>query len=177
MKAQSKVKILFIDLIIAIIAILLDQFTKYMATINLAGKGDYIIIPGVLQFNYLQNTGAAFSILTNQMTLFYILTPICCALIIYLLIKMPMTKLGLIINFVLTFIFAGAIGNFIDRVVNSYVTDFIYFSLINFPVFNVADIYVTCGVILLFIILIFYVDDDKFNSFLTSLRGGNRGRD
>ena len=88
-----------------------------------------------------------------------------------------MTKLGLIINFVLTFIFAGAIGNFIDRVVNSYVTDFIYFSLINFPVFNVADIYVTCGVILLFIILIFCVDDDKFNSFLTSLRGGNCGRD
>ena len=63
-------------------------------------------------------------------------------------------------------LFVGAVGNLIDRVWHHYVVDFIYFSLINFPVFNVADIYVTCGVICLFILILFVYSDQQFDEIL-----------
>ncbi len=65
----------------------------------------------------------------------------------------------------MVFLFAGALGNYIDRILNHYVIDFVYFSLINFPVFNVADIYVTCTVILLFVLLLFYYKEDELRLF------------
>ena len=66
---------------------------------------------------------------------------------------------------------AGAIGNFIDRLVNKYVIDFIYFSLIDFPIFNVADIYVTLSVIALFILIFFYYKEEDFK-FITKKKTG-----
>ena len=73
-----------------------------------------------------------------------------------------MTKKYLPCHIVLTFIVAGAIGNFIDRLVNKYVVDFIYFSLINFPKFNMADVYITCGCFVVFFFVLFVYKDQDF---------------
>ena len=78
---------------------------------------------------------------------------------------MPVNKKLQSLRIILIFISAGAAGNLIDRFFLGYVRDFIYFSLIDFPVFNVADIYVTCAVALLIILILFYYKEEDF-SFL-----------
>lgn len=148
-------------IVLATVLIGLDQFTKYLAINHLMNKDDIILIPGVLQLHYLENTGAAFSMLEGKQVLFAIMTPILLIALFYLLLRMPKHKKYMPLDYVIVFLIAGAIGNYIDRITNNYVVDFIYFSLINFPVFNVADIYVTVAVIVLFlIILVFYKDED-----------------
>ena len=140
--------------------VVFDQLTKLIARTSLSA-GDIDIIPGVLQLHLLYNTGAAFSILTGKTVLFYVLTPVIAAVVIYFFIRLPFEKKYLPMAFVLTSLVAGAAGNYIDRLAFSKVTDFIYFSIINFPVFNVADIYVTISVIVLLVLILFkYKDED-----------------
>ncbi len=146
--------------VFVVIFIGLDQFTKILAINHLMNKSDFILIPGVLQFHYLENTGAAFSMLEGKQLLFAIMTPILLLALIYMLIRMPKHKKYVALDYVIVFLIAGAIGNYIDRITNNYVVDFIYFSLINFPVFNVADIYVTVAVIVLFLLILFYYKDE-----------------
>ena len=157
------------SLLLIIFLIVLDQLTKYLAITHLMNKDDILIIPGVLQLHYLENTGAAFSLLEGKQLLFAIITPILLILLAYLLIRMPQLKKYTLLNYIIIFIIAGAIGNYIDRILNNYVVDFIYFSLINFPVFNVADIYVTCSVIALFVAVIFYYKDEDLEEIKQSL--------
>jgi len=87
-----------------------------------------------------------------------------------LLFRMPRVKKYNVLNYVLLFLIAGAIGNYIDRIINHYVVDFIYFSLIDFPVFNVADCYVTVSVIILFFLVLFYYKDEDFEEIKQNLR-------
>lgn len=141
--------------------VFIDRWTKALAVTHLAGKEDVILIPGVLQLHYLENTGAAFSILENKMLFFYLLTPLLCFLLLYAYVRIPKSTRFFCIHAILLCLIAGAIGNYIDRIQNQYVIDFIYFSLINFPVFNVADIYVTCSVILLILLILFYYSDEE----------------
>lgn len=157
-------------LILVIILVFLDQWTKQIAVAKLSMGMDFILIPGVLQFHYLENTGAAFSLLENKMLLFYILTPILCIIMGYLFHKLPHTKRYTPLRMILIFLIAGAIGNFIDRILYHYVIDFIYFSLIQFPVFNVADIYVTCSVFVLFVMILFGYSEDELSVILNTLK-------
>ncbi|SDH43796.1 signal peptidase II [Pseudobutyrivibrio sp. 49] len=156
----NKITSIIYSFALILISIFLDQYTKYLAINHLMNKDDIILIPGVLQLHYLENTGAAFSLLEGKQVLFAIITPVLLILLAYVLIRMPQNKKYTLLNYIIIFVIAGAIGNYIDRVSNNYVVDFIYFSLINFPVFNVADIYVTCSVIALFLVIIFYYKDE-----------------
>ena len=118
---------------------------------TLASGKSIPLIKGVLEFSYVENHGAAFGILQNALPFFVVITLAAMAVIIYILTR-------------LCFIAAGAVGNFIDRLLFSYVRDFIYFRLIDFPVFNVADIYITCATaILMLLALFYYKEDDDFN--------------
>ena len=137
----------------------LDALTKQLAVRLLQGQDDVILIPGVLQLHYLENTGAAFGILRGQMWIFYVLTAVVCFGIVFVLLHLPPERKFTPLGVVLVFLLAGAFGNFVDRIRLHYVVDFIYFSLIDFPVFNVADIYVTCSVFVLILLLLFYYDD------------------
>lgn len=148
-----------------IILVAFDQITKLIARTTLS-SGDVDIIPGVLQLHLLFNTGAAFSILTGKTILFYILTPVVAAIIIYLFIRLPFEKRYLPLAFVLASLVAGAVGNYIDRIAFRQVTDFIYFSIINFPIFNVADIYVTISVIVLLVLILFYYKDEELSAWI-----------
>lgn len=143
--------ICFFLILISIAA--LDMVTKYFAVICLK-QGEIEIIKNILYFNYVENKGAAFGILANQRWLFIAVTiAVVVAIIAYILIKKPESRL---LTISLAMISGGGIGNLIDRISLSYVVDFIDFRIIKFPVFNVADIFVTVGAALLFIYIIFF---------------------
>ncbi|HDT8218409.1 TPA: signal peptidase II, partial [Enterococcus faecalis] len=109
-------------------------------------------IPGFLSLTHLRNTGAAWSLLEGKMIFFYVITVIVSVVIIYLLIKNYKKSVWYSVG--LSFVLAGAIGNFIDRVRLGYVVDMLQTDFMNFPIFNVADSTLVVGVICIFIYLI-----------------------
>lgn len=151
-----KICILTVDILLIAVMIALDQFTKYLAVIRLKNKLAYPIINGVLEFNYLENRGAAFGMLQNQRVFFIFVEVIVLGVIAYILYKAPSSKKYVRLHLLLSLIAAGAIGNMIDRIRFDYVVDFIYIVIINFPIFNLADMYVTFSTALLVISLLFY---------------------
>lgn len=154
---------LLLDILGIIALVALDQFTKYLAVIHLKDKPAYIIVNGILELNYLENRGAAFGMLQNQKVFFIFVAVVILGVIGYVLFKTPDGKKYRILHLLLSLIAAGAIGNMIDRVRFDYVVDFIYFVLINFPIFNVADIYVTLSTIALVILLLFVYKENDLN--------------
>ncbi len=139
-----------------------DQWTKNLAVEHLKGQEDISLIPGVLCLHYLENRGAAFGIFQDQRTFLLILTAIILICVCYVLWRIPSDKKYNLMKLLCIMITAGGIGNLIDRVRLNYVVDFIYFSLIDFPVFNVADIYVTTSMFLLLILVLCYYKDEDF---------------
>lgn len=160
---MKKNKLYIIDIFLLIVLIIFDQLTKYFAVIKLKNQPSFSLIDGVLEFNYLENKGAAFGMLQNQKIFFVLVALVFLAIIIFVLIKTPQDKKYNILHIILVAIGAGAIGNMIDRLRLDYVIDFIYFSLIDFPIFNVADIYVTVSTVLLIILILFIYDDNDYN--------------
>lgn len=162
MKWTKKKKLfIIIDFIMILILIGIDQFTKHLAVIHLKDKPAYPIIDGVFELNYLENRGAAFGMLQNQKGFFILISCIVLIAICYILFKMPEDKKYNILHVLLVLIASGAIGNMIDRIRLEYVVDFFYFVLINFPIFNMADIYVSVACVLLAIVMLFvYQEED-----------------
>lgn len=141
---------------------LIDQLTKHLAVKYLKETSGIILIPDVLEFQYVENRGMAFGLLQGRQILFLILCVAFCAGILYLYARIPKNSYYAPLSVIGGILFSGALGNFIDRAFYGYVTDFIYFSLIDFPVFNIADIYVVCGGILLAVLVIFRYKDEDF---------------
>ncbi len=133
--------------LIAAVIIALDQWTKHLV-LNYMERGESIpLIADVFHLTSHRNMGAAFGILQNQRWLFIVITIAVVVGIVFSLIrigkKQPRTSLAL------SLVLGGAIGNFIDRATTGQVVDFLDFTLINFPIFNVADMAITIGVGLL----------------------------
>lgn len=148
----------WIQLVIAVMVLIaLDQLTKYWASTRLIYEA-IEVIPGVFEFHYVENRGAAFGILQNQRWFFIIGTTIMLFVLVRMYRKFPLEKRCLWLRISCMLIIAGAIGNLIDRVYLQYVVDFLYFKLIDFPVFNVADCYVVVGVGIL--ILVFFLQKE-----------------
>ena len=132
--------------IVAVIALIIDQATKYWATANIVlNTGEKPFIPGILHLTNIHNTGAAFSILEGARWFFVILCLVFVALIVYILMTDLITSPGS--RWAAVIVMAGAVGNCIDRLICGYVVDMLEFEFIKFPVFNVADIYITVGAI------------------------------
>ena len=142
-----------------------DQFAKYLTVANIPLFSDVPFIPGLLQLTYVQNTGAAFSSFQGQQWLFAVMFVIFTGVILWEFFKkpMPFTKLE---RWCIAAVYAGGLGNMIDRVRLGYVVDIIETTFMEFPVFNVADCFITCGCILLMAHLFlfnkeFWKDDKK----------------
>ena len=144
---------------------LIDQLTKIAAVDGLKGKSPFVIIDGVFEFYYLENTGTAWGMFDGGRYIFLALTIVVLAGLCFLALKMPLTKKYMPLHIVLVLIASGAVGNFIDRLFLGYVRDFIYFKLIDFPVFNVADIYVTISIFAVAFMILFVYEEEDF-SFL-----------
>ena len=166
---KHKKNFIIFDFLMTVALIIIDQYTKHLAVLHLKDKPAFSIIDGVFELNYLENRGAAFGMLQNQKGFFLLVSCIVLFLICYILIKMPEDKKYNIMHILLVLIASGAIGNMIDRIRLEYVVDFFYFVLINFPIFNMADIYVSVACVLLAVVMLFvYKEEDlDFLSFRT----------
>lgn len=147
------------------ILIFLDQFTKYLALNNLKDHPPFIIWKNVFQLEYLENRGAAFGLFQNQKIFFYVSVFLISAAVIWFFWRVPMTRRYLPLRLCAVCIMAGAWGNCIDRMRLGYVVDFLYFKLIDFPIFNVADIYVTVSTFAMAFLICFYYKEEDFEDF------------
>lgn len=149
-------------LLLCAFLLFLDQITKYWARSALQGNEKKIVIPKLLSFTYLENTGAIWGIFRDKTIFLIITTVLAFILILYFYFKVPMEKRYLPIRLIFVFVAAGALGNIIDRIAFGYVTDFIQFEFIDFPVFNVADIYISVSAFFILILaLCFYKDEPE----------------
>ena len=148
--------------LVSFVLIIFDQITKIYAK-NTFKNNPLVIIKDVLELSYTENSGAAFGIMQGKFYFFYIITFLVILLIVYILIKTKDLKKYFPFLVSLLLIFSGSIGNLIDRIKNNYVIDFIYFKLIDFPLFNLADSYITIGAILLIYLFIFIYKEEDFN--------------
>lgn len=166
---KRKIIMLGADILLLVMLIFFDQLAKHFAVVYLKDQMPVKLIDGVFELNYLENRGAAFGMLQDQKFFFIFIAVIILAVIVYVLVKTPNQPQYIKLHIALVFIASGAIGNMIDRLKLDYVVDFLYFSLINFPIFNVADIYVTLSALYLVILLLFvYKESDlEFLSFRT----------
>ena len=147
-------------LISIVVLVCIDQFTKYLVVGHLKDRPAYVLIRNIFQLEYLENRGAAFGILQNQRVFFYISVLLITAAVIWFYSKVPMEKKYLPLRICAVLIVGGASGNCIDRIRLNYVVDFFYFKLIDFPIFNVADIYVTVAAFLLVILILAYYKEE-----------------
>ena len=149
--------------VFALVFILLifgDRITKNFAITSLR-QDDITIFPGVFTLHYLENPGAAWGIFPNAIWFFAIITIVVLGAMIYFYSRIPVQKKFLLLRFTIILLAAGAIGNFIDRMMWHYVVDFLYIKAINFPVFNVADCYVcVAAVLLIYCLLSRYKEED-----------------
>ena len=132
-----------------------DQFTKYLTVANIALGQDVPFIPGFLGLTYLRNTGAAFSSFEGQQWLFAVIFALFTIGIIYEFKKNTM-KFSNFERWCIVAIYGGGLGNMIDRIRLGYVVDMIETKFMVFPVFNVADCFITCGCIAAMVSLILF---------------------
>ncbi len=151
----------------------LDQYTKALAVAHLKNQQPFIIWDGVFELLYSENRGAAFGMLQGRQGFFFLIGIVVLAAAGYAMIRMPgwQEKRYHWLKICVIMITAGAVGNMIDRITQGYVVDFLYFKLINFPIFNVADIFVTTATALLFVVLCFYYKEEELEIFSFSKKG------
>lgn len=156
-----------LSLISMFVLLFLDQYTKRLAILHLKGNPSLVLIDRILEFSYLENTGAAFSSFSGMQTFLIILTILVILLLTWRFLTLPAKGRLILVHVCLLFILSGAVGNLIDRLTRRYVVDFIYFVPINFPKFNVADIYITVGMAVLAVLMLFYYSDEECGAVLT----------
>lgn len=186
---KSKKNILFSTIIVCFL-IFIDQFTKKLAFLFLKDKNPIPIIQDVFELRYLENQSAAFGMdpisflhnifsfsifnenpqlfLNVKMGFLVVLTISIVILLCVVYTRIPVERKFRYMDWILIAFVAGAIGNFIDRVTNQYVIDFLYFKLIDFPIFNIADIYVTVAAVFMLIFGIFYYKEEDFDVIFSS---------
>ncbi len=154
-------------LVISAALVVLDQISKYLIVLYLPKEEQIKVIPYLFNFTYVENKGAAWGMMANSRWIFIIVSAAAVIVLAALLLYFAKSKKFFVASLVL--IFAGGIGNMIDRIANGYVVDFIQFAFFqSFPVFNVADSYVTVGGFML-IIYVLFID----RSFLSGKKKEN----
>ncbi len=163
---QNKLILWVSGIVSIILLVVLDQYTKHLAVLHLKDQPDIPIIKNIFELAYVENRGAAFGMMQNQRFFFIILTFIVVGLLLWIFHKVPLKGRFLPLRGTLVCLIAGALGNLIDRTMQGFVVDFLYFKLIDFPVFNVADIYVTCSVAVLALLILFYYKEEEMDEIL-----------
>lgn len=139
----------------AVLIVAADQVTKYLVVKMIPLFRSVQVLPGVLSFTYLRNDGAAFSSFRGMQWLFFLIFLFFTAAVLYEYFcrPMPFTRME---RWFIAAIYGGGVGNMIDRVRMGYVVDFIDVNFFDFPVFNVADCFITCGCLLLVFHMAFF---------------------
>ena len=143
---------MILSVILCAVLVLLDRFSKMAAVRWLMPVGVIPAIPGVFEWRYVENTGAAFSFFAGKQLFLIIITSVALLALAWLILfRRPKDKMEYL---ALIFIFSGGLGNLIDRIARGYVVDYINLTFMNFAVFNLADIFVSIGFVLLVVAVI-----------------------
>lgn len=159
---REKSQTLLLGFLISVILIGADQASKYLAAVRLAGTSGISVIDGVFQLFYLENRGAAFGMLSDRQGFFIAVAALMCAAAAYVYWRLPLSRHFHFMRAICILIISGSVGNMIDRLLRGYVIDFLYFSLIDFPVFNVADCYICIGAALAILSVFTVYRNDEF---------------
>ncbi len=168
-------KYLFCIIIALLVAV--DRLTKEIVVTHLSLGESKPLIKGVFSFTYIRNEGMAWGMFAGGRYIFLIFTLVAVAFFFYMYRNTVGEKRYAFFRALLVMLTAGAIGNMIDRATLGYVIDFLDFRLINFPVFNFADILVTVSMILLFIVLLFRFDGDDMDRIIGKKPGNDASHD
>lgn len=167
---KQRVKASVIGMSIVIVLLLFDQYTKYKAVSQLKNAPAFVLLDGIFELRYLENHGAAFGVMQDQRVVLLLITVLFLGALGFLYWKIPAQKKYFPLLGTGILLAAGAVGNLIDRFVHGYVVDFLYFKLIDFPIFNVADCYVVAAAGAAFFLICFYYNEEDF-SFLKKHTG------
>jgi signal peptidase II len=154
-----------VSAICVFVLVAIDKFTKYLADAHLQPVGEYHLIEGFFSLSYNTNAGAGFGILQGQWIFLSVASVVILAGLGYFYVMLPkhvpQNRVRWFMRAAVVLVVGGAIGNLIDRVTPPHrVTDFFYFSLIDFPVFNMADVFIVCGGILMAVLMLFFVKEN-----------------
>ncbi|MCL2852353.1 MAG: signal peptidase II [Defluviitaleaceae bacterium] len=147
-------------IIFVALLVIMDQATKLAAVNYLQPVGNIPLIPGVFHLTYATNTGAAFGLFQGGRWFFVALTVAVIASLVYYFVKLPNSREYSWVRLTLILICGGALGNFIDRLLKGYVVDFLHVTFIRFPIFNLADIFLVMGTLILSALLLFVIKDE-----------------
>jgi signal peptidase II len=152
-----------------LMAVFADQLSKWLVVEYLKEIRNFPIIEGVFSLHYLENRGAAFGIFYGWQGFLITLTILIIGVVVYLYSLIPHTKRHLYLRIIAVLILSGGVGNLIDRIRLGFVIDFLFFELINFPVFNIADSFMVIACILFLFVVLFYYKEEEldflFNAF------------
>ena len=162
----------------------LDQWTKYLTVKNLTSGQEVKFIGDSVVFSYMQNRGMAWGLFQNNQVLFAALTLLAISVVIFFYVRTPWEPEYRPIRIAEVMLVGGALGNLIDRVFrcelgdgslfHGYVVDMIYVKAINFPVFNVADVFVSLAFVFLLILLLFVYNEEEFNKCFGNFKSGKK---
>lgn len=152
---------IWIDLLIAAVLLSFDQYTKYLVTLHLKDRPALVLINGVLELQYFENTGIAFSLFQNRKSFILITGFLVLAVVLFFLFRVPRQKRFCAVHILMAMLIAGALGNIVDRIRFDYVVDFISFVLIHYPIFNVADCFIVVSAIMLFFLFMFVYKEEE----------------
>ena len=145
-----------------LLLVFLDQKAKALAAAQFKGGETQTLIPGVLSLGYVENRGMAFGLLQGGRVVFIVLTLLILVILALAYHAIPERKRFWPLSLGVLFIAAGAIGNFIDRLKLGYVIDFFRLDFINFPLFNLADCFLTWTAVILALLLVFFYKNEDF---------------
>jgi signal peptidase II len=163
---KEKVKPYLLPIIICAVLTAIDQLVKHIITGSMVLYESRPVIKGVFEITYIRNTGSAWSLFAGKTGFLLVMTVVTLLVLFYVYYNVQGPKRYRPIRICLTVLLAGALGNMIDRIRLGYVVDFLYIKLINFPVFNIADMYVTFSMAVLLILIIFKYNVEDFDVIL-----------
>ena len=164
---NTKLRQFFIFFIGLGVSIGLDQFTKHLAVVHLKGQKPFVLIKGVFEFYYSEDCyskadKALYHVKQNgKQGFFFLIAAAVILAVLWAVYRMPAGRRYLPLMCSLFLLVSGAVGNMIDRLTQKYVVDFLYFKLIDFPIFNVADCYVVIATFSLILLFFFFYSDEE----------------
>ncbi len=167
---EKKLKIMILPIIIIALLTSIDQFTKFIIKSKFSLYESKEVIKNIFAITYIQNKGAAWGVMQGRRIFFLILTFFVLIGCFYILYNIVDNRKYIMSTICITALISGALGNMIDRFKYGYVVDFFDFKLIDFPVFNVADIYVTLSMFAILFLMIFIYKEEDFDEILGKKR-------
>lgn len=165
-KHSFHIRIYVLPILLIALLTAFDQLTKYMITSSFELYESKMVIQNILSFTYIRNTGVAWGMFQGKRIIFLVLTAVVLLFCFYIFVNIAEQKKYRLLRIALIVLVSGAVGNMIDRIKLGYVVDFFCVEFIDFPIFNVADIFVVVSMIGIFLLIMFKYNNEEFDEIL-----------